>query len=188
MKYIYTLIIAIILSSCSDATSDQTLQLTSKTPKSILFKTSQTTTYISGDDGDYQNGIIRKFILKDGIIVEKILNLMWQDALSVSTDRYNWNNANSYCQNLTYKNYSDWRLPTRDELLSIINYTLSPSIFSVFNYTAADNYWSSTIDISAPGGYRWSINFNNATSDDSQISQAFFVRCTRDNTIIIGED
>jgi len=58
----------------------------------------------------------------------------------------NWNAAMSYCSNLTYAGYSDWRLPTNYELMpqfdSVEFFTnlqfMSPSL----DYLAA--YWSST--------------------------------------------
>lgn len=35
------------------------------------------------------------------------------------TIRYNWEEANTYCRDLDFNGYSDWRLPTKDDLSNI---------------------------------------------------------------------
>lgn len=51
--------------------------------------------------------------------------------------RMYWNNANNYCNALTYCNYSDWRLPNNNELLQI--YASRGSIGGFYDA----EYWSS---------------------------------------------
>lgn len=53
----------------------------------------------------------------------------------------NWENANSYCNNLTLYGLSDWRLPTKDELLKM--YVEQNSIGG-FDNTYHYYYWSNT--------------------------------------------
>jgi len=48
--------------------------------------------------------------------------LMYQNHLF--TQRYTWENAKNYCNNLTLSNYSDWRLSTKDELIKLGNIKL----------------------------------------------------------------
>lgn len=55
----------------------------------------------------------------------------------------NWSNANSYCENLTLYGYSDWRLPTKEELLQMYNDRESIGGF-VTGYYDNSYYWSST--------------------------------------------
>ncbi|GEM_PF-1858408 len=40
--------------------------------------------------------------------------------------KYTWNEAQAYCTNLTLEGYEDWRLPTREELLTIKNMDTYP--------------------------------------------------------------
>ncbi len=66
-------------------------------------------------------------------------------------------------------NFSDWRLPSREELRSIVDYSASPAIDSdYFPYTAnpdranlqhGDWYWTSQSH-AANENYAWLINFN----------------------------
>lgn len=47
-----------------------------------------------------------------------IENLMWQYADNGQT--YNWSEANAFCESSALANYSDWRLPTSDELKGLV--------------------------------------------------------------------
>jgi hypothetical protein len=85
---------------------------------------------------------------------------MWQQATAPGT--YNWEEALTYCENLTLPagGYSDWRLPNRNELQSIVDYSrFNPAIdTNFFSDTAAAYFLSST---SSPAA--WSVAFNNGT-------------------------
>ena len=71
---------------------------------------------------------------------------MWQETIPTST--YTWNDAVSYCNGLSYAGYSDWRLPTPQELLTIVdNSKQYPAIDETYfpNTPAYLGYfWSST--------------------------------------------
>jgi hypothetical protein len=65
--------------------------------------------------------------------------LMWQDNDYETT--HTWNNALSYCYELTLVEYSDWRLPNRAELKDLV---VKRNILK--SYVSSNNtyYWSST--------------------------------------------
>ena len=118
--------------------------------------------------------------LKD-IYIDKDTNLMWQDDISVKTTNKNWDDAIKHCQNLTFAGYSDWRLPTIDELLSITDDTkYNPAIKTGFKNVTAGYYWSSSPSVSDSSG-AWNVYFKNG--DDSWIFKGFkfLVRCVRDS-------
>jgi len=82
----------------------------------------------------------------DGTVTDNATGLMWQQATAPGT--YIWEEALVYCEGLELAGYSDWRLPNRNELQSIVDYsTYSPSIDTTFfPGTEVSGYWSSTTD------------------------------------------
>ena len=46
---------------------------------------------------------------------------MWQQETPIDT--YTWQEALTHCNDLTLAGYSDWRLPTRNELQSLVDYS-----------------------------------------------------------------
>ena len=70
--------------------------------------------------------------------------LQWQNDDKIEM---NWREAIEYCEDLDFGEYSDWRLPNKKELHSIVDYkTCYPSTGSVFDDTASKYYWTSTTD------------------------------------------
>ena len=129
----------------------------------------------------------------DGVVTDSVSSLEWQDDYtdnSGSVKQSNWVDAIAYCENLTLNLQSDWRLPNRNELLSIADFsTYSYAISSVFenlgdtsigaeDYVSA-NYWSSTAD--PVDNLIWVVNFYDGLSavSLSQDSPSPYVRCVR---------
>ena len=86
----------------------------------------------------------------DGTVTDKNTGLTWQRETGGTM---NWQDALSYCESLSLGGYDNWRLPTIEELRSIVNYrTFDPAIASIFvqdpdneqYYTIDGLYWSST--------------------------------------------
>ena len=82
----------------------------------------------------------------DGTVSDTTTGLMWQKATAPGT--YTWQQALAYCENLVLPagGYSDWRLPDRNELQSLVDYSrYNPAINTTyFPNTVASYYWSST--------------------------------------------
>jgi hypothetical protein len=74
--------------------------------------------------------------------------LMWVRNSNIAGKKMTWNDALNWVNNLNYGGYSDWRLPTKEELLSFSKRAgTSPSVWfnnNGFINVQADFYWSST--------------------------------------------
>jgi len=108
-------------------------------------------------------------------------NLLWEDTTHVKETKVNFTQAKSYCEDLELGKYKDWRLPTLQELLSIVNYKrYKPAILKGFSYTNIDTlYWSSTPYIKEADEY-WGVSFKDGSSSNAAINYDRFVRCVRD--------
>ncbi len=76
--------------------------------------------------------------------------------------------------------YDDWRLPTYDELLSIVNLCkVAPSCD--LEDTALDYYYASDAPEKCfENFYRWIIDFEYGRSEVGCVSTLYYVRCVRD--------
>jgi hypothetical protein len=113
-------------------------------------------------------------------------NLIWQKEISSKT--YKWEEAKEYCNNLSYDSRSDWRLPTKDELMSILTkkgyknsnsyngktYIKKPLLDSM---TMKDQwFWSSS---SKDSSEAWVVHFNSGVDYWLDESNDGYVRCVR---------
>jgi len=114
-----------------------------------LWETGQKTSYRIGDDGDLEMGIAwpnPRFTVNEDCVTDNLTGLMWTKDANLA-GRMTWNSAIDYANNLTLCGYSDWRLPNRKELFSLIDCSnFSPALPTGHPYTnvQADNYWSSS--------------------------------------------
>lgn len=80
---------------------------------------------------------------------------MWQQATGKngSTKTFSWLGAIKYCEDLKLAGYDDWRLPNKNELMSLVNFQKTgPTIYSdLFPDTEASDYWTSTNAIASTG-------------------------------------
>jgi hypothetical protein len=90
-----------------------------------------------------------------------------------------WSEAISYCENLSLGGYSDWRLPNKQELISIVDVSrYNPAIYPAFVNVASDYYWSSTTNAYSTD-YAWNVNFGNGRVDGNYKTGTNYVRCVR---------
>jgi hypothetical protein len=120
---------------------------------------------------------------RNGSVVNDIkLRLMWQDDYAAKTTQYSWSEAKSYCSNLSLAGYSDWRLPTYNELVTIVDYdryqpAIMPSFKNIVSNDFEKNYWSSTSYNSKEAR---GMEFRYGFSGGGSKSEKNFVRCIRD--------
>jgi len=155
-----------------------------------VYGTEYTFTYSQVGDMDNEKisaTIIDTFVDNgDGTITDTSTGLMWMaDDAGYAME---WKDALSYCENLEYAGYDDWKLPDIKELQSLVDYTgIYPTIDqSYFNITELpdDNpnyyFWSSTsayFSTSNPlYGYAWYVAFGYAIGDSTDSHGAGAVR------------
>ncbi|MFZ2632000.1 MAG: DUF1566 domain-containing protein [Desulfosalsimonadaceae bacterium] len=80
----------------------------------------------------------------NGTVTDTGTGLMWQKATAPGT--YTQQQANRYCEDLVLGGRSDWRLPTIDELTSILDLNHNGLTINTayFPDTVGAEYWSST--------------------------------------------
>jgi hypothetical protein len=145
-----------------------------------------------------------RFLNFGPVIIDTQTNLMWEKkdqagGLNDADDNYNWcaatgtsdgrcvGNQTSWIGQINtaaFSGFSDWRVPTRAELLTIADYTIPgcgsvACINPIFGPTPMQYYWSSTVTIA---GFAWLRDFYsnaefNATAETN--SNHYHVRAVR---------
>ncbi|MBF0240667.1 MAG: DUF1566 domain-containing protein [SAR324 cluster bacterium] len=142
--------------------------------------TGQTTSYTTtfGEDHDYTTHTPSYTDNGNSTVTDNITGLMWQKEDDNNT--YTWENAGTYCDNLSLGGYTDWRLPRQLELMSIVSYgVINPSINSTyFPNTNSSYYWSSSSDANL-SGYAWRVYFYYGNVSSYVKSSTLYVRCVR---------
>ena len=80
----------------------------------------------------------------DYMVHDKSTGLFWQKA---SVSGKTWIKALEYCENLDYAGYTDWRLPNKNELITLLDYSKTGEILSSFPDIQLEVLWSSTSHI-----------------------------------------
>lgn len=115
-----------------------------------ILKTGQTDSYATGDDGDLQMGAgwpVPRFTDNgDGTVTDNFTGLMWEK--SPSTVQKDWSTALTYANDSTLAGHNDWRLPNRNEIMTLHNFAeyrndtwLNGQGFANMQF---DYYWTST--------------------------------------------
>lgn len=137
-----------------------------------------TTSYAVGDDGYYSINPRSYTGNGDGTVTDNVTQLVWQQ--SDSGQSHNWTDANAYCEDLTLGGLSDWRLPTLQELASIMDYgRVWPAFDSMaFDYSFMTYLTSTTLAIN--NSEAWSVSTTlGPFSHVSKSGLSGGVRCVR---------
>jgi len=120
---------------------------------------------------------VGRYTIASGAVTDEVTGLTWQRAVPATS--YEWAEAQTYCLNLILAGKSDWRLPTKKELESIVDWRVAiPAIdISAFPETPAVLFWSSTRWTGSPSAFV--VSFKDGRSESSDVRYAYRVRCVR---------
>ena len=126
--------------------------------------------------------VFADFTKSNGVVTDTKTSLQWQDDYSDNGDNVKqttWTSAIDYCEALSLGGHSDWRLPNKKELLSIVDYSsYNPSINTTFDHTTSSYYWSSSTDAN-DASHAWFVNFYYGYTGYGAKSNSGYVRCVR---------
>jgi hypothetical protein len=105
----------------------------------------------------------------------------WYQASGTYDATYNPSSQN-VCGSLNLGGYSDWRLPAKKELISIVDYAIpypGPTInLTYFPNTISSGYWSSTTSAGYPVD-AWNVYFSGGGVGGNYKYSYVYVRCVR---------
>ncbi|MEI9951892.1 MAG: DUF1566 domain-containing protein, partial [Pseudomonadota bacterium] len=127
-----------------------------------------------------------KTLCNDDVVIDSATQLMWA---RVEEPAAYWAGASQQCANSLRAGFSDWRLPSSGELMSIIDYTktttplLDTSAFRGLDLASAPTngaVWSAGAFLGNLGG-NWVVSFDTGAVDDHRYGGAppYGVRCVR---------
>jgi hypothetical protein len=113
-----------------------------------------------------------------GTVLDHVTGLMWQR--NVDPGNMTFDDANAKCARLQLGGYEDWRLPSRIELVSILDLAeTQPAIDrSAFPATPSDWFWSSSVASDNLTG-AWYVYFYFGYPKTDERRSRFRARCVR---------
>jgi len=109
------------------------------------------------------------------IVKDEETELVWQKEYKKDLD---WKNALSYCENLEYAGFSDWRLPNINELKTLTNIEKSNPA-SDFPDISSDSFWSSTSHVVEDVNWARLVDFADGFVHGSEKVNENNARCVR---------
>jgi len=104
--------------------------------------------------------------------------LMWQDNYASKTIQRDWKGAKKYCRELKLLGFTNWFLPSIEQLKSIVDKKRSPAIKKEFKNIISSGYWSSSSDLSYSYD-AWYVYFEDGYSGSYVKTGSIYVRCAR---------
>jgi hypothetical protein len=114
----------------------------------------------------------------EAVVRDEVTRLVWQRRLDPR--RFTWKDAMAYCDVLTLAGWDDWRLPSRIELVSLLNLgRTNPSIdIAAFPDTPGEWFWTASRQANDEGR-AWFVYFYFGYPDTDPDGNTYPARCVR---------
>ena len=130
-----------------------------------------------GQDGSFRGPQPKYQDNANGTAKDLITGLTWQTTGASGVDGKTWDEAATACQTLSLGGVTGWRLPTEQELLSIVNY-------GPYNWATTlpgpdpdgAPYWSST-SVAGGSDEAWTVEYSAGNQARNFKTDALSVRC-----------
>lgn len=183
------------------------LGLASLVPLEVVNEVSVTTTTTTtlASASTTTTTIARWIDHADGTISDALTGLMWEKlsddgSIHDKDTRYSWANATAekiaLLNATSFAGHTDWRLPARLELESILDLTIGPpgpAVYAAFNQDCAfactvltcsctftsDWYWSSTPYAGSPNNAVWGVHSADGEARAIDVDNLFYARAVR---------
>lgn len=121
------------------------------------------------------------------IVTDSTTGLIWQKnyraySANDASTKTTWQQALQYCEALEYAGYNDWRLPNKNELASLLDFSKSSAPYSYFpGGITSGNFWTSTtFSAYAKDGYAWRVDFSTGfVEGNTKTGTMYSVICVR---------
>ncbi len=110
-----------------------------------------------------------------GVVRDTVTGLTWQRA--TAPEELDWSDAKSYCKALLLAG-GGWRLPSKDELLSLLQGRGRTIDTVAFPDTPYAWFWTSS-PVAGDPSFAWNVAFNNGDTNYNDVSSTNQVRCVR---------
>lgn len=123
-----------------------------------------------------------------GVVTDTQTNLQWQDNYDGNGGEVksgSFIEAAQYCTELDLSNKQDWRLPSKDELLTIVDKSRAddnqPAINVVFENVLVEEGYLSTTNYEDDSETVWLVDYTHGESTDVALidTDGYHIRCVR---------
>lgn len=144
-----------------------------------------------GSDPDAPMPDRRYIQIQDGTVLDTRTGLLWKacaegaaglGCADGSSDRFRWQGALHRARDSRFAGHSDWRLPSRHELLSLLQSRCYGLEIDGVNFpnTPPERFWTSTPATYYPGS-AWTVHFADGSIGYGTKQDSAYVRLVRDS-------
>ena len=130
--------------------------------------------------GTFQHGYQPRNSEGDQVVLDQTTGLMWQQA--GSSNQMTWNQAKDYIQQLNqqeFAGFSDWRLPTVEELTSLLEFQKKNGNYYIDPVFDATQGLCWTGDMAGGANAAWAVSFHSGHVYYDALDRTNYVRAVR---------